>query len=151
MIDPKELRIGNLVGFYKSELSDLQTGCVDEIARDEEGYVVLVPEFSRRYFSVNGLKPIPLTEEWLLKFGFEREALRNHYDFKLELNRGIEGDDVYHVLHIGFQEMGHSLNIERYYNDTRSNIMGLHWKRRQICEYVHQLQNLYFALTGKDL
>lgn len=53
---------------------------------------------------------IPLTEEWLLKFGVE-----SIYDFKIYND---DGDVFYYA--VG-------------------------------CEYVHQLQNLYFALTGEEL
>lgn len=71
-------------------------------------------------------KPIPLTEEWLLKFGFELK----YGCFLLSTNRGtilIEEDlaQISSVIsHDGFMSP---------------------------CKYVHQLQNLYFALTGSEL
>lgn len=71
----------------------------------------------------NGLfEPIPLTEEWLLKFGFiQSEDDQDHYFFQ------------------NF-DISLSLNIVLY--------VGVNIK---YCEYVHQLQNLHFALTGQEL
>ena len=74
-------------------------------------------------------KPIPLTEEWLIKFGFKTPEgyLAGNY---------ILGD--------------YRVNIEdfvlwrvdgAYEGDTY--LVGI--------KYVHQLQNLYFALTGEEL
>ena len=69
------------------------------------------------------LSPIPLTEEWLLKFGFEKTT-NEYYD----KNNGL-------VIWID----GQFINIE--------------WKDRFLISYtyVHQLQNLYFALTNTEL
>ena len=66
--------------------------------------------------------PIPLTEEWLLKLGFYKYKGNNSDCF---LN--------------GFE--------------TACNMTMLFWKGNQIknIKYVHQLQNLYFALTGEEL
>jgi len=75
-------------------------------------------------------KPIPLTEEWLLRFGFElKEAVMDekkyygwlNFSFHLDINF-IEKSFFYHW-------MGGNIDIK----------------------YVHQLQNLYFALTGEEL
>lgn len=63
---------------------------------------------------------IPLTEEWLLKFGFERNESGN-YDKRLELFYGG--------------------NLYRFRQG---------WTNVEL-KYVHQLQNLYFALTGEEL
>jgi len=66
-------------------------------------------------------KPIPLNEEWLLKFGFVRD--------KLEVRTFYKGDfEIY-------------LPIFLQYKDLVLNK----------CKHVHQLQNIYHALTGKEL
>jgi hypothetical protein len=70
-------------------------------------------------------KGVPLTEEWLLKFGFDKWFL--DYGFNL---RGIICDIFYNV---NTREL-------RINGDIKIPI-----------EYVHQLQNLYFALTGEEL
>ena len=63
--------------------------------------------------------PIPLTEEWLIKFGFIK--VWNNYRLK---------------------PLG-------YLIDNRLITVGSNYLRH--IKYVHQLQNLYFALTGEEL
>jgi hypothetical protein len=66
------------------------------------------------------LKPIPLTEEWLLKFGFDK------IDFQF-IKNGIKLFPIRDLYYRG--------NFP-----IKSDI-----------KYVHQLQNLFFALTGEEL
>lgn len=73
--------------------------------------------------------PIPLTEEWLIKFYFE--AI-NH----------IHGYRFYTLS----QSKKNKIHIDVY--DNKTVYMGHTIKN---IEYVHQLQNLYFALTGQEL
>ena len=69
------------------------------------------------------VEPIPLTEEWLVKFGFENNSM----------NLDEEG-----FLHLDISFIG---GVNVYINDMEyPNI-----------NYVHQIQNLYFALTGQEL
>lgn len=63
---------------------------------------------------------IPLTEEWLRKFGFEK--LQETY---------FNGDFELDITDAGF-----------LFSETYIKVS---------CKYVHQLQNIYFALTGKEL
>jgi hypothetical protein len=70
-------------------------------------------------------EPIQLTEEWLLRFGAK----------ELKPKRGFLKDFVLKTVRI---ELSNSGNF--YYKNS-----GF------ILESVHQLQNLYFALTGKEL
>lgn len=100
-----ELRIGNLV--YCPEM-------------DTNDYV------SKTHFNCPELyEPIPLTEEWLLKFGFDVSVgWAEKDDFKM----GQPDDDWINELW--------SIRYEKKYVKI---------------QYVHQLQNLYFALTGQEL
>ncbi len=66
-------------------------------------------------------KPIPLTEEWLVKFGFKK--LRDELYTQNNIEVWHKDSGFYHT------EMNVGLNLD----------------------YVHQLQNLYFALTGEEL
>ena len=71
----------------------------------------------------NYIEPIPLTEEWLLKFGFEMyefDHKANQFRFKERLIVYIDGFLYDH---------GTSVKLQ----------------------YVHQLQNLSFALTNEEL
>jgi hypothetical protein len=70
-------------------------------------------------------EPIPLTEEWLIKAVFEQGVWQNE-----TLDQELYSD--YNTLFI---------------SDSRDT----NYSFRSPCKYVHQLQNLYFALTGKEL
>lgn len=76
--------------------------------------------------------PIPLTEKWLLDFGFSR----HHEDYSnnvIYIKNIVDNDEF---------EWG------VYPNELGS---GTQIKNRIPLKYVHQLQNLYFALTGHEL
>ena len=73
--------------------------------------------------NVEYLMPIPLTEEWLLKFGFE-----------------------WKIQHQGFHNG--AFKIEEEYKKGYRFYIG---NEKISIQYVHQLQNLYHALTGKEL
>ena len=76
-------------------------------------------------------KPIPLTEEWLLKFGFEevdKERAKSQASWKIMAKDKFE---------IEYSTESWFLN----------NYKGNH----QSIAYIHQLQNLYFALTNTEL
>ena len=74
-------------------------------------------------WDVNGMwaNPIPLTEEWLVKFGFEK---------------GKKG--IYQLCSF---DMEHTMWI------LDNGVSDLHGQ----VVHVHQLQNLYFAITGEEL
>ena len=76
-------------------------------------------------------KPIPLTEEWLLKFGFSK--FLNQYTLITSVHKKDFKNIPFIVLY---------LDNKFEYDDLRF---------RTNLKYVHQLQNLYFALTGEEL
>jgi hypothetical protein len=76
------------------------------------------------------VKPIPLTEEWFLNFGFTKNKLEGY-------------DTHFKYLHFNLNS-----GITALYNSDFS--IKLDDCARGI-KYVHQLQNLYFALTGQEL
>lgn len=69
---------------------------------------------------------IPLTEEWLLKFGFVSNPYEDRYEKGL---LHIECNKTRGVLEFWIEKLPVSLTLK----------------------FVHQLQNLYFALTGEEL
>lgn len=75
-------------------------------------------------------KPVPITEERLLKLGFKyRKYLKDFY-----IKRGQQGEII--IIQNNTVYLCES-------NGRRKFIVRL--------EYMHQLQNLYFALTLKEL
>lgn len=81
---------------------------------------------------------IPLTEEWLLKFGFEKD---NSYDYRKGFICWQKEPTDYGTALIKkcnwFIECG---GDDQYYHVPVYYL-----------QYVHQLQNLYFSLTGEEL
>jgi hypothetical protein len=120
-----ELRIGNWVYERRCD-GKLYEGQVTEI---------------RQFDTVDKIKcngwyadsPIPLTEEWLLKFGF----VDGSYLYK---NYKVKAGDYWNS--VKFYEG------EWCYNNDDSDA-GCYFLTT--IKYVHQLQNLYFALTNEEL
>ncbi len=121
----EELRIGNWVT-WEGEACKL-----DGITRDfnDSPYDVEI-EFSNGLFNrepIEDLKPIPLSEEWLIRFGFLLE------DFNWYKN---DSDDSFYI---------------SFESDYGFYVGATTYGYLKAILYVHQLQNLYFALTGKEL
>lgn len=92
-----------------------------------------------RIEAIKNLSPIPLTEEWLLKFGFEKDDLTLGLYIKVMLEYNLE---IYQNGFSGTLEKDSLwfITIKGYDNQVT-------FQKR----HVHQLQNLYFALTGEEL
>lgn len=114
----QEFRLGNLVNFT----SVLGTHNGGEILAINSNSV----SFKTVEIPIEKIKPIPLTEEWLLKFGFELD------------NRPSNINGRYYIHNEIFIEMERNFVMVDKYIISR-------------CEYVHQLQNLYRSLTGQEL
>jgi len=120
-----ELRIGNYVNYEGDsclfELDDFKNIEFDELSSCYE--------------------PIPLTEEWLLRFGFEfdGEQINGKY-YKKEINYSSGYRD-----YLSITDKGAGYLFMLTSNYEKHSILPFEYK------HVHQLQNLYFALTGKEL
>jgi len=116
-MEANELRINNYVypfdDIYLVTKKTILEDCIQVCFKDFE--------------NTNELHPIPLTEEWLLKFGFKRT---NKYDFEL-----IKNDFHFYTSSDFFNGNGFIC-----FNEFDIKI-----------KYIHELQNLYFALTNKEL
>ena len=109
-----ELRIGNLV-----------TQVIFKATHDEEKEILV--DWQEIWWiskGTNSYKPIPLTEKWLINFGFEEiKEDDDNYDYMLEI-----GDlDCFSEW-----ENGHLVGLR---------VDGVNY----ILRFVHELQNLYFA------
>jgi hypothetical protein len=126
-----ELRIGNYYHYHIIDEFDDPTEYDIVRQTDAEDLDILSNEEDTYY------KPIPLTEEWLLKLGFELED--DNGDIKCyEIQRFW-----YYVI---FDHGEVRLDIK-----TGKNITHTVFYMDERFQYVHQLQNLYFALTGLEL
>ena len=81
-------------------------------------------ELSYSKENINALQPVPITEEWLRKLGFVAEGINYHT----------------------FSKNGSTVLLQTdgrvFYLTTCSDVEF---------KYVHQLQNLYYAITGNEL
>jgi len=118
-----ELRIGNYINDYYKGIIIISIDTLIGIQKCHD---------NRKQFQ-NIFAPIPLTEDWLKKFGFKEKA---EYIWIKEIFKGMF--DIKIIL----TEKG------KYVPVIMS--MGEEVAIRQK-QYVHQLQNLYFTLTEKEL
>ena len=119
-----ELRIGNLLD-YNGKIVKVNTLAIDfhgnqTILASKENFLWNVSE-------IDGIKPIPITEEWLLKFGF-RHVKNNWYNIHAK---------------------GNTFNV--YLFEDSSYRVEIVSQSLGIFKHVHTLQNLYFALSEKEL
>ena len=115
-----ELRIGNWIIEYKHEIEVCYIGHNDAFSECD---------------------PIPLTEDWLVKFGFEFYDYELDDDTTITCYRKHKHGHIYYEVHLsdcGFNEFV----IKTSFTEVMLN-GKLH--------HVHQLQNLYFALTNTEL
>ena len=103
-------------------------------------------------FGSNEIKPIPITEEWLLKFGFDNWGLGTQWNNEFESyvryvrHNDLDGTSNFEIHYIK-STYGNSEHYQYFISCDEDD--RLNWG--EDIEYIHQLQNLYFALTGKEL
>lgn len=122
----KYLRIGNLVEWYGKPYPIIQikenNACIEDLSND----------FDQLHW-LPVLSPIPLTEEWLLKFGFTS----NGWLYEKTAANGTKYLWYYNTFAC-FREDLNTLKVNPISYLTQA-------------EYVHELQNVYFSLTGEEL
>lgn len=127
MIKISELRIGNFIYWNIPE----KINVVHTIKGITEKRPQTVPiSLGDSYEEYSG---IPITEEWLMKFGCNPQEI-THFKFNYWNKEKDFSVDV--------ELNGH----ERFFYYLLHN-----QDRRKTLVYIHQLQNLYFALTGEEL
>lgn len=118
-MNANELRIGNLVN---QDSEKFKTGKVLSINSKS---ILLENQYRTQRALIKKIKPIPLTEDWLFKFGFPKEDLII----------------TEHQMHFTLGNIKIWRPFDKFLLDTyRIEII-----------HVHQLQNLYFALTNTEL
>ena len=128
-----ELRLGNLFANIEDnsiyKVTKINEDTIEGICINNMGWIG-----EQHFHLIEQVLPIKLTEEWLLKFGFEDVTgvdyiLHIDVDFKLIL---IPADAFYPQIDKADDIGWSSISLNKI-------------------EYIHQLQNLYFALTGEEL
>jgi hypothetical protein len=123
--------MGNLVGILTSEPVFVPTGMIMKVSEITwDGVVEILPErVTNLVLPYNRIHPITINEEWLLKAKFEwsifHQAIHKE-GFPFDLNSLFYG--------------GYSMS-------TFKKAVVIFGK----IEFVHDLQNIYFDLTGTEL
>lgn len=130
-----ELKIGNIVIYEDKwhKITSLRIGDRNDYA-DMQCLTKCAPRDENSLDKIEELQPIPLTKEILLKCGFQ--IIEKHIE--------------YYVYWIKVPSEPFYTNIQiRYEKDSGSYYL----KDINACDinYLHQLQNLYFALTNNEL
>jgi hypothetical protein len=118
-----ELRIGNLV-YYNGVATKVSS--------------TIINMFFHGKFLKGIISPIELTEEWLLRMGFGKKESSTCVRWYIGHNE-ITKDWLFDLVWLEKPEAINAPNAPFYRNG------------RFTLYYVHQLQNLYFALTGEEL
>lgn len=129
-----ELRLGNIIKLGGNTLNTYQTykpvkvclAFLNEIFAENE---------ERPDAELSVYQPVGLTDEWLLRLGFEMD------------NSGVEKD---HQDYCEWYQRKFPIIGELITNSDMSFVFDIETDTLRI-RYVHQLQNLYFALTGCEL
>lgn len=111
-IKAEELRIGNWV-MNDANYFEFDVDCFNQI---------------------NSIQPIPLTEEWLLNFGFNYRNEHRGEGCIMDLKG----------------EKYKSASVAIPYKSQEGRLIYMTVWSAPI-NYVHQLQNLYYAITGEEL
>jgi hypothetical protein len=127
----QDLRIGNLVNYETAE-GDVLPNVIDWqdlkwLSEDENGFNLVH-------------NPIPLTEEWLWKFGFYKMEDTSPYNYRIFKNKSF--------FYIRYGHFLDGANNEEF-NGFNGLFVGNKFIR--IIKYVHDVQNLVFSLTGVEL
>ena len=116
-----DLRIGNLVR-WEDESKDIEKITSIEISHNNNGAVET--ENTEGFIYLFEFQPIPITPEWLERAGFEKNGIR-----------WCMKDIKFHISNVN----GHCV-----YGNHAGDFIAK-------AQHIHQLQNLYFALTGNEL
>jgi hypothetical protein len=118
-LESRELRIGNFVNWGGHEIP-------------VEGHdIAYLSKMEKEKQGTENYKAIPLTEEWLIRFGFEkRKEVTWSFGYEKQFNVYSKDDLTFNGVQCAW-----------WFNGLLRNQP----------EYVHQLQNLYFSLTNSEL
>lgn len=166
MIDPRELRIGNYVTIDNQEswpeLKDIPLKVVGinmtegfdrgvwtynvDLNYIEERKNIVTPAHSQ---FIEFIKPIPLTEDILLKCGFEK-GINDDYDIIYDFDES----GVYYCdqITITYNTFDCCIYILQQFSDENDEVhCNNSAKIARDIKYLHDLQNLFYDLTKTEL
>jgi hypothetical protein len=145
MVKANELRIGNWVFCLEPVLIE----SIDERGINRTNDSQMGSTQIRSYYcALDMLAGIPLTPEILEKCGFEKSTSNDIYEREIYSIQVANNTSLYFDAHKNWMRgdadvewyLSHEWNNNHFKNDFWGNP-----------KYLHQLQNLYFALAGEEL
>lgn len=135
MIDPKKLSIGNWIEWQGRHI---------QVSPTE---ITLLYQAIDQDRSIGGVIGIPITVEWLIRFGFKKDGFGNYL---ISVNQFDEGHKTLQFTpywdYLFLREHGDYDCIGP--NDQMIVLWNMDLKKKF---YVHELQNLFPLIAGKDL
>ena len=135
MINTKELRLGNLFANIEDDsiykVTKINEDTIEGICINNMGW------FGEQHFHlIEQVLPIKLTEEWLLKFGFNKDYKKGY------IGKDFSNQDfvLTEPFVMGDWQKGYTFEF------TTGG-----WSKYKEFNYVHELQNFYFTLTSEEL
>lgn len=132
-INLNELRLGNYVSDDENKvvkICRLESDNYVKFNGNNSGSLYVLEELtvtnSTPYVLSKTINPIPITEQWLLDFGFNQTRKNGHF---LSFTHNISGHLIYLDNNIFF-----------------FSLVGKHK-----LQYIHELQNLFFAFYKEEL
>lgn len=127
-MEAKNFRIGNWIS---TEKGDKQVESIDETG------IIDVETIDHDGFYYYNYQPIPISPEWLKRFGFVKDNNGNYWiDLQTHYLELMPSNGYWYPVYAQVPEMSHE-------DEQRVSTNRI--------EFVHELQNLFFALTGNEL
>lgn len=126
MIQANELRLGNWVHHQKDKWSSLNDSMLLPMAFDfawEDRHWYFVGECT---LSLDIIDPIPLTEEWLTRFGFQKINIWTYEKGRLVVD----------------------VDLSVWIDSNSRHVDPIHLRK---VKYVHQLQNMFYEIEEDEL
>lgn len=123
-MESQELRIGNNIW---------RPCCYDEVVEIRENGIIGLDNL-RGLISYGEIEPIPITEELLLKIGFEKGQGDGYASYKINPYDG-------HIIEVTIHESGIDAFIQYIFGSCHLRSI----------KHLHELQNIVFTITGKEL
>jgi len=139
----RELRIGNYIKDFDGYIDKIQSiinpnednlHWLSFIENTDKKPIIFLDNFVGP-LHINMIDPVLLKEEWLLKFGFNKfreykiyNRRNNTWWYQIEKHPSYKSGYIFFI-----------------------DIKGINAPPSIRIKYVHQLQNLYFSLTGREL
>jgi hypothetical protein len=141
MIKPEQLRIGNFVYDDFKEVHRVESISSDAYKNWSKEPNVILSKINglKGFYQSDEIEPIPLSEEWLLKFGFKKDTYEEgtwiHGKFCIYKSRE---EDVY------WRQIW-------AYNEGIANVGWNVLDEEKEIKFLHELQNYFYIISREEL